>query len=68
MTDYAAGGIVAGIDWTTAHAQTPPQGCHVLSKVKNGRFVPTFGEPGKPFVCLQANPLPDTLQSKPTLK
>jgi len=68
MTDYTAGGLVAGIDWTTAHRQDPPQGCSVVSKVEHGRFVPTFGEPDKPFRCLQANPLPDRLQSKPTFE
>jgi len=68
MTDYTAGGLVAGIDWTTAHSQNPPQGCSVVSKIEHGKFVPTFGEPGKPFRCLQANPLADTLQSKPTVK
>ena len=68
MTDYTAEGLLAGIDWTTAHAQNPAQGCSVLSKIQNGRFVPSFGEPGKPFVCLQANPLPDKLQSRPTYK
>ena len=40
----------------------------MLSKIENGKFVPAFGQPGKPFVCFQANPLPDKLQSKPTLK
>jgi branched-chain amino acid transport system substrate-binding protein len=68
MTDYTAGGLVAGIDWATAHRQDPPQGCVVVSKIEHGRFVPTFGEPGKPFRCLQANPLPETLQSKPTYR
>jgi branched-chain amino acid transport system substrate-binding protein len=68
MTDYTAGGLVAGIDWTTAHGQDPPEGCGVVSRVEHGKFVPTFGDPGKPFICLQANPLPDTLQSKPTFK
>jgi hypothetical protein len=68
MTDYTARGLLAGIDWTTAHKQDPRQGCGVGSRVQNGEFVPTFGEPGKPFVCLQANPVPDELQSKPTLK
>jgi branched-chain amino acid transport system substrate-binding protein len=68
MTDYTAGGLVAGIDWTTAHRQNPPQGCVVVSKIERGRFVPTFGEPGKPFRCLQANPLPETLQPKPSYR
>jgi hypothetical protein len=68
MTDYTAGGLLAGIDWTTAHTQDPPQGRGVVSKIKSGRFVPTFAEPGKPFVCFQAKPLPDKLQSQPTLE
>jgi branched-chain amino acid transport system substrate-binding protein len=68
MTDYTAGGLLAGIDWTTAHRQNPPQGCGVLSEVQNGKFVPSFGESGKPFICLQANPLPDKLQPKPTIR
>ena len=68
MTDYTAGGLVAGINWTTAHSQDPPEGCSVVSKIERGTFVPTFGEPGKPFRCLRANPLPDKLQSKPTFK
>jgi branched-chain amino acid transport system substrate-binding protein len=68
MTNYTAGGLLAGIDWTTAHTQSPPQGCSVYSKIKIGRFVPSFGEPGKPFVCLQANPLPNKVQSEPTLR
>lgn len=68
MTDYTADGLLAGIDWTTAHSQNPAQGCGVLSKIEDGRFAPSFGEPGKPFICLQANPLPVTLQSKPTRK
>jgi hypothetical protein len=48
---------VAGIDWTTAHGQDPPEGCSVVSKIEHGKFVPTFGESGMPFHCLQANPL-----------
>jgi hypothetical protein len=54
MTDYTAGGLLAGIDWTTAHRQNPPQGFGALSearlvdrsrrrlRVENGKFVP-FG-------------------------
>jgi hypothetical protein len=68
MTDYRAGGLLPGIDWTIAHTQNPPQGCGVMLKIRSGKFVPTFGKPDTPFVCFQADPLPDTLQSKPTLK
>ncbi len=67
MKNYTAGGIYGPIDWTIAHSQDGPQGCNVLSKVHNGTFVPSFGTADKPFTCLQLNPLPDKLQSKPTL-
>jgi branched-chain amino acid transport system substrate-binding protein len=66
--NYTANGLLAGIDWSVAHQADQPQGCNVLSKVQNGKFVPSFGSPGKPFVCFQLNPLPDKLQSQPTNK
>jgi branched-chain amino acid transport system substrate-binding protein len=66
--NYTANGLLAGIDWSVAHMGDPPQGCNVLSKIDNGKFAPSFGQPGKPFVCFQLNPLPDKLQSQPTLK
>jgi branched-chain amino acid transport system substrate-binding protein len=68
MTDYKAGGLLPGINWQTAHSQEAPEGCLVYSKIENGKFVPAFGPAGKPFVCLQENPQPDKLQSKPTFK
>jgi hypothetical protein len=66
--NFTANGLLAGIDWSVAHQADQPEGCTVLSKIENGKFVPSFGQPGKPFVCLQANPLPDKLQSQPTVK
>jgi len=66
--NYTANGLLAGIDWSVQHMADQAQGCNVLSKVDNGKFVPSFGQPGKPFVCFQLNPLPDKLQSQPTLK
>jgi hypothetical protein len=68
ITDYTAGGLLPGIDWTIAHTQIWSQGCAVLSQIHNGTFVPKFSAPGRPFICFQANPLPDRLQSRPTLK
>jgi len=65
---FTAHGLLAPIDWSIAHQADQPEGCTVLSKIDNGKFVPSFGQPGKPFVCFQANPLPDKLQSQPTLK
>jgi hypothetical protein len=66
--NFTANGLLAGIDWSVAHQADQPQGCTVLSKIDNGKFVPSFGQPGKPFLCFQLNPLPDKLQSQPTLK
>jgi branched-chain amino acid transport system substrate-binding protein len=66
--NFTAHGLLAGLDWSVVHQADQPDGCTVLSKIENGKFVPSFGQPGKPFVCFQANPLPDKLQSQPTLK
>jgi branched-chain amino acid transport system substrate-binding protein len=66
--NFTAHGLLAPIDWSIAHQADQPEGCTVLSKIDNGKFVPSFGQPGKPFVCFQANPLPDKLQSQPTLE
>jgi branched-chain amino acid transport system substrate-binding protein len=66
--NFTANGLLAGIDWSVQHMADQAQGCNVLSKVDNGKFVPSFGQPGKPFVCFQLNPLPDKLQSQPTVK
>jgi branched-chain amino acid transport system substrate-binding protein len=68
MTDYTANGLLPGIDWRTAHSQEEAEGCLVYSKIENGKFVPSFGTADKPFVCLQLTPLPDKLQTKPTLR
>ena len=68
MTDYKAGGLLPGINWQTAHSQEAAEGCLVYSKIQNGKFVPSFGPADKPFVCLQENPQPDKLQTKPTFK
>ena len=66
--NFTAHGLVPGIDWSVAHQGDQPEGCIVFSKIENGKFVPSFGQPGKPFVCLQVDPLPDKLQSQPTVK
>src|SRR6266511_255748 len=62
MTDYTASGLLGGIDWQTAHSQQAPNSCIVLSKIENGTFVPSFGQPGKPFACYPEHP--DKLPAK----
>ena len=53
MKDYKAGGILAGIDWTTAHSAASP--CYTFVKIVNGKFKPVFGTRGKPFLCYPAD-------------
>jgi branched-chain amino acid transport system substrate-binding protein len=53
MTDYNADGLIAPVDWTKAHQQSPS--CYAWSKVENGKFKPVFGQPGKPFLCFPAD-------------
>jgi branched-chain amino acid transport system substrate-binding protein len=53
MTDYKAGGLLPGVDWTKAHETDPT--CYAMNKIVNGTFKPVFGQPGKPFLCFPAN-------------
>jgi ABC-type branched-subunit amino acid transport system substrate-binding protein len=66
MTNYTADGLLGGIDWTRQHTGDPQLDCTVLSKVHNNKFVPAFGQPGKPFVCYEANAakLPSKITNK----
>jgi ABC-type branched-subunit amino acid transport system substrate-binding protein len=66
MTNYTAGGLLGGVDWTRQHTADPQVDCTVLSKVHNNKFVPAFGQPGKPFVCFQfeAPKLPSKIENK----
>jgi ABC-type branched-subunit amino acid transport system substrate-binding protein len=59
QTDYNAGGMIHGINWTKQHedpAKNPdsvdPTGCGAYVKIVNGKFEPAFTEPGKPWVCV----------------
>ena len=50
--DYDAGGILPGTDWGIAHERLEQEPCLAFLKIEGGKFVPTLGQPGKPFVCL----------------
>jgi branched-chain amino acid transport system substrate-binding protein len=52
MTDFTADGLLAGVDWTTAHTEQDDPSCVALSRIEDEEFVP-LGEPGEPFVCLE---------------
>jgi len=58
LTHYTDNGLVQPIDWTKQHQDpfTHPEAradkeCFNYVKVQGGKFVPTFGQPGKPWVC-----------------
>jgi ABC-type branched-subunit amino acid transport system substrate-binding protein len=53
IPDYTAQGLLAPIDWSIAHSQEPPLECTAISKIEDGKFVPTFGKKGKPFICFE---------------
>lgn len=66
MTDWDADGLLPGVDWTIAHTQDPATTCEALSLVDGEEFVPSFGEPGRPFVCLDdsVTGIPDAVLSE----
>lgn len=61
MTDWDADGLLAGVDWTIAHTQQSDPICAAFTQVDGDEFVPVFGEPGKPFVCV--DPDADTVEA-----
>jgi branched-chain amino acid transport system substrate-binding protein len=62
LTAYNANGFIPPIDWTNAHndPQKDPnalskQDCGSYLKVQDGKFVPVYDQPGKPWVCFDRN-------------
>jgi len=57
--DFTADGIwpkQSPIDWAYSHTRlTPYPDCAAFIQVQHGRFVPVFGTPGDPFVCIDHN-------------
>lgn len=53
MKSFDAHGLIAPTNWTKAHKDDPTQlNCRTFVTVKQSKFVPEFGKPGKPFICL----------------
>ena len=60
LTHYTDNGFLQPLDWTKGHIDpiTHPeargdQECVNFTKVHGGKFVPIYGEPGKPWVCFK---------------
>ncbi|MFA5885510.1 MAG: ABC transporter substrate-binding protein [Acidimicrobiia bacterium] len=62
-TDWTSDGMMAPVNWTTAHGPAAPGDTDCVSFLapENGKFVPKYGQPGKPMVCFPVNPYPATL-------
>jgi branched-chain amino acid transport system substrate-binding protein len=65
LTNWTADGIGSGVDWTIEHDKVAPESCFAMVKVENKAFVPQFGEPGKPFICI-GNDVKDLPNNPPT--
>ena len=60
MTNFSDNGFMQPVNWTTGHidpekdpSALPPNECGNSVKVESGKFVPVFGQPGKPWVCFK---------------
>lgn len=52
-TDFTADGIIRPVKWPNQHYERASSTlCDVLSTIKDSKFVPDFGKPGKPFNCI----------------
>jgi ABC-type branched-subunit amino acid transport system substrate-binding protein len=58
LTHWSDNGFVQPLDWTKFHQDPtndpsvrPTQECANFVKVESGKFVPVYGQPGKPWVC-----------------
>src|SRR5579884_199718 len=65
LTNWNADGMLMPVDWTKQHTDLHyPRACIGYLKVENGKFVPIWGQPGKPVLCW--DPLPTSIPtSKP---
>jgi ABC-type branched-subunit amino acid transport system substrate-binding protein len=59
VANFSDNGFIQPINWSTAHIdpETHPEvrqkvDCSNWLVIKNGKFVPVFAQPGKPWICL----------------
>ena len=52
--------MIAPVNWQHAHGPAAPGdiGCFAYVVAEDGKFVPVYGQPGKPLVCFPENPYP----------
>jgi branched-chain amino acid transport system substrate-binding protein len=57
MTDWTGDGITFGVDWTKQHTGSADDAlfCQAFITIEDSQFVTDFGEPGKPFTCVEGS-------------
>jgi branched-chain amino acid transport system substrate-binding protein len=57
MTDWTGDGLTFGVDWTKQHTGVARDQffCQSFVTIEDGAFVTNFGEPGKPFTCVDGS-------------
>ena len=65
ITDWSSNGMITPVNWQHAHSAPQPgdQDCWAYVVADNGKFVPKYGQPGKPLVCFPSSPFPATLDN-----
>jgi hypothetical protein len=56
LSSYTANGILAPVDWRTAHVSAGSTNCSAFIQEVDSRFVPVFGSAGSAFTCFQQPP------------
>ena len=56
MTDQTLGGLIPARNWTKDHEITTRRRAWRSTQIDDGKFVPHFTAPGKPFLCLPDQP------------
>ncbi|KAA0236064.1 MAG: ABC transporter substrate-binding protein [Actinobacteria bacterium] len=57
IDSYTAQGILDGLDWTVEHTDEGDPICQIVLQVEDNEFVPLYqDDPGKPWLCENANP------------
>jgi ABC-type branched-subunit amino acid transport system substrate-binding protein len=65
MTEWSDNGTIAPVNWQHEHGPAHPgdMGCFAYVITDGGKFKPVHGQPGKPLVCVPANPVPSSLDN-----
>jgi ABC-type branched-subunit amino acid transport system substrate-binding protein len=63
ISDWTANDMMSPVDWRSAHGPAAPGAidCLAFLQAQDGKFVPKYGEPGKPMLCFAVNPYPASL-------